>query len=439
MSRDWKKIEKFPVGIIEVPPSKSVLHRVAICSGLAGEIIPNKNYSDDVVATINGLKNILDKKGIVDCGESGSTLRFLIPVALVLGIKVKFFGHGRLFKRPMEEYYRELQLHGGNIELGENSVTVSGKLLPSIYTLPGNISSQYISGLLMALPLANGNSTLIIEGQMASFPYVDITLDVMKNYGVEIKNIENGYEIKGGRRYLKSTIPEEGDWSGAAFFLVAAALGRDVKVSGLNWNSKQGDKRIVDILEACGCKVIRDKDGDIKVEGAKSQDEQVIKDKLEEEKQDAILNNLNGKYKMINHKNELEGYPTGKRIKGIDIDMSDIPDLVPPVAALLSFANGTSHLTGISRLKYKESNRIVSISEGLKALGADIKANDNEIVINGREYLQGGRVNSYGDHRIAMMAAVAAIGCKEDVYVSDPECVRKSYPDFWKDFEKDAK
>jgi 3-phosphoshikimate 1-carboxyvinyltransferase len=386
-----RTINGFPSGIITVPPSKSVMHRALICSALAGEQIKKRNdFSDDIEATRKGISTLITGGWLIDCGESGSTLRFLLPLAAAFGCKITFTGKGKLMSRPMLPYFEALESSGIEIITESNKITISGKLKHGIYKLPGKISSQYISGFLLTLPLLNGDSEIILDSSPSSSPYIDITLKVMEHYGVTaVRTSETSFAVKGGQTYKKASFHEEGDYSQAAFFLAAGALGCNVTVAGLPTETKQGDSKILEILKLCGVKL--------------SESENGIK-------------------------------ASADKINPITISMDDVPDLVPPCAALLCYANGTSRLLNLERLRFKESDRIESVTDGLSSLGADIKCEGNDIIINGKESLIGGLVNSHSDHRIAMMAAVAAIRSVGSVTVTDPMCVRKSFPDFWEKF-----
>jgi 3-phosphoshikimate 1-carboxyvinyltransferase len=393
MNTEWKTIMRFPSGIVTAPPSKSMLHRAAICAALAGNpIVGSGDYADDVGATIHGMDLLMrGASSKIDCGESGTTLRFLIPVALAKATPAVFTGRGRLLSRPMTPFLDELRAHGAQIGVTETAITVNGHIEAGVYRLPADVSSQYISGLLLALPLLSGNSTIELPAVPASAPYVDLTLAAMQHYGVLAGRIGNNtFTVSGRQIYQPAAMPIEGDYSGAAFFLVSGALGRPVSVAGLSPDSKQGDRRILNILEQCGIHL---------------------------SSENGVIAALPGE------------------IAAVDIDMTNIPDLAPPIAALLCFAQGESRLYGVSRLRYKESDRLRSITTGLRSLGAYITATGDEILIRGKSALHGGKVDSSGDHRIAMMAAVAAIRCDSPVSVSDPGCVSKSCPNFWQMFE----
>jgi 3-phosphoshikimate 1-carboxyvinyltransferase len=322
----------------------------------------------------------------------------------------------------------ELIRHGAVIETHADGILVSGMITPGEFVLPGGVSSHFVSGMLMALPLIGPAGSLIVTGTLASRPYIDLTLEIMRCFGIpmiESVRLRDGCECAafalGGP--LGKVVPEiceiEGDWSGAAYFLCAAALGCDVRVSGLRDDSVQGDRRIIEILRTVtkGCFAHHGAEGGSPHQGDGTSASEAC----------ATLKRCTptplGEDSLPRH------------LTSCCFDMSDVPDLVPPVAALLCLSPGRWRLSGVSRLRDKESDRLQSVTEGLRALGAEIWASGDEIIIDGKEWLDGGRVDSHGDHRIAMMAALAAVGCRGDVYVSDPDCVSKSYPDFWKDWE----
>ncbi|MDR3209037.1 MAG: 3-phosphoshikimate 1-carboxyvinyltransferase [Oscillospiraceae bacterium] len=387
-----KRITRFPAGAVTAPPSKSVLHRAVICSALAGgEVI--RGVSDDIDATSACVETLLTggKSVVCDCGESGSTLRFLIPIALALGVPAAFVGRGRLLARPMEAFLDELRAHGAEITQTRGAITVSGRLRAEEYALPGGISSQYVTGLLLALPLLARESKIRLTSPLQSRAYVDITLDIMQKFGVRASETARGYEVPGLQRYLKHSLTPEGDYSQAAFFLVSGALGREVEVLGLDPSSKQGDRAVLDILRRAGITLETTARGGVIARSGK--------------------------------------------IRATDVDAADIPDLVPPLAAMLACADGTSRVYNAERLRLKESDRLEAVSAELSSLGADVFTHSGELEIRGKPRLRGGTADPRGDHRIAMMAAVAAIRCDAPVFVKNPECVRKSYPNFWRDFE----
>jgi 3-phosphoshikimate 1-carboxyvinyltransferase len=395
-----KRVSLFPGGTVAMPPSKSIAHRAIICSALAGERADAAlaGISEDLAATARCADMLFDEgERVFDCGESGSTLRFMIPVASLYAGRKVFTGRGRLMKRPMAPYLDELRRHGLIIEPADGKITVEGVLQHGVYRLPGDISSQFVSGLLMALARQTGDSEIRLTSPLASASYVDVTLDVMRQFGVTAYN--DNYDrllIHGGQRYVRANVRIEADYSQAAFFLVAGALGYPCKCMGLAQYSRQGDGCVVDLIKDSGAHVRRTSDGG------------------------------------------LTAYPCND-IKPMLIDATHIPDLVPPLAALLAFAEGHSRIINAGRLRMKESDRLSAICAELHKLGAKIRAGPDFIDIMGVKRLKGGVMNSRGDHRIAMMGAVAAIRSDRPVFVENAGCVAKSYPNFWDDFEKTNK
>ncbi|GHV07747.1 3-phosphoshikimate 1-carboxyvinyltransferase [Clostridia bacterium] len=362
-------IDKFPSGEIIPPPSKSLSHRALICAWLSGNsAVQNLGNSADIHATKRCL-SALDAKKVLDCGESGSTLRFLMPLAALRG-GAEFIGDGRLLDRPLEPYKNAL-----NFSLNNGRLRVESGLSGGDYSLPGNISSQFFSGLLMALTLANTDSTVIFSTPLESKAYIDMTLDVMSAFGVRVESLENGWKIKGNQSYIYADYFVEPDYSQAAFFLAASALGRNVTCKGLLPDSRQGDREIVEIIAKIG-----------------------------------------------------------NPLKAIDVDATDIPDIIPPIAALLCFCDGESHIYNAKRLRFKESDRLHALASELSKLGADITEGTDSLTIRGKKHLRGGVVDAHNDHRIAMAIAVAAIGCEISVDLTGWESVGKSYPDFWRDW-----
>ncbi|GAB1475715.1 3-phosphoshikimate 1-carboxyvinyltransferase [Bacillota bacterium] len=434
-----------PKGLISLPPSKSLLHRAMICAALAGPdayIENTRPQNDDVAATISclkrmGLKFREDGSGIAieegieaffksgsvnlqddsqtddpeevssfHCGESGSTLRFIMPLILLSGRPAAISGEGRLMQRPLGEFIEALEKAGGRLSVENNRLKLQGPIRPGIYELAGNISSQFISGLLMALPLLDGDSEIHLTTELESKPYVDMTIAVMGHFGVKVEEMGGrGYRILGKQKYKPARYSVEGDFSAAAYFLVAGALGCDVKCAGLRADSLQGDKEIINFISRCGGNIIKGEGGTIMAAGPASP----------------------GPSSAVSSASTTV-------LKGIVADISQCPDLAPPLAVLLSFCKGESRIAGAGRLRMKESDRLKSITEALKALGADITEGENFLAIKGVDEFNGGTVDPHKDHRIAMAGALAAIKCRNPVRILDPGCVKKSYPDFFKDF-----
>lgn len=400
-------------GVIDVPASKSQAHRALICAALSSDesSFACSGLSKDISATINCLRalgadiridgDIIYVKPLrgadgtirrLYCGESGSTLRFLLPAAGALGVNAEFIMEGRLPERPMEPLVSELTAHGMTIARSGNVLSCSGRLSSGAYKMPGDISSQFISGLLMALPLLDGDSTLRVEGKVESAGYITMTEDAMRSAGVEVFRDGWNYNIIGGRRYCTCGRTKiEGDWSGAAFFLCIGALSeKGAGVSNLSLASGQGDRAVLDILRGFGAEVTADENGVFVRRG---------------------------------------------RLHGQRIDASGIPDLVPIISVVAAGADGVTEIYGAGRLRYKESDRLMTTAAMLSSLGADIKETDDGLLIRGSGMLRGGTADSFGDHRIAMSAAAAACISGNDVEITGAECTEKSYPGFWKDID----
>jgi 3-phosphoshikimate 1-carboxyvinyltransferase len=408
------KIDKVPSGEVCAPASKSVGHRALICAALAGgdravSRIKNLGASEDIDATRRALAALLDRdgrlaapEGAIDCGESGSTLRFLLPLAGLDGRERVFTGRGRLMQRPLDIYKEVFESRGGLFRQEGDRVTIRGSLKPGRYELPGNVSSQFVSGLLFALPLLDGDSEIVLTTRLESADYVNLTIDVMETFGVGIETPLDGademYRVRGNRRYLPVKYAVEGDWSQAAVFLCAGALGARVSVSGLDPGSMQGDMRILRVLKSMGADV------DVRIPMLRKRDCAVM------------------------------AFAPHAGLNGINVDVSDIPDLVPPLAALACFSNGETRFENAGRLRLKESDRATALVSELGKLGADIRADGDDIIIKGRKYLDGGEADAHGDHRIAMAVAVASVRCASPVYLTGAEHVSKSYPAFWADF-----
>lgn len=406
-------------GEVKIPPSKSMAHRAIICASLGSGVsrINNIDYSDDMIATIEGMKvlgakinkydDYLEVIGIyskgsnmnsfrtIDCNESGSTLRFLVPISLLFDGMSKFIGKGNLGKRPLTTYFEIFKEQGIKYfgRDGELDLLIEGKLKPGEFKILGNVSSQFITGLLLTLPLLNGDSKIIITTEMQSKGYVDLTISCMKDFGVEIINKDyKEFIIKGNQNYNSRDYRVEGDYSQAAFYLSANALGSKVLVNDIDLKSLQGDKEIVDILERMG---VTFKSENNTLTG-------IVKDKL----------------------------------KSTIIDGSQCPDIIPILAAVASLSSGTTEIINAERLRIKECDRLKAVTSELSKLGANIKEREDGLIIEGKEELQGGaEVWSFRDHRIAMTLAIAATRCKEAIIIKDFECVAKSYPKFFDDFK----
>ncbi len=403
-------------GNIVVPSSKSLGHRGIIAAALSRGIsrVDNIQLSKDIEATMEIMKelgavvNIEDQNLYIDgrkmfsyekkldlrCRESGSTLRFLIPLALTKDGDYIFHGEGKLISRPLEPYYEIFEEKGIKYSREGDGLPlkVSGKLTSGTYRVRGDISSQFITGLLFSLPILEGNSRIQITTKLESKGYIDLTLDTLKDFGIEIEN--NNYKefnIRGAQKYNSRNYYVEGDYSQGAFFLVAGALGSSIVCSGLNKDSLQGDKVILDILEAMGCNVEESEEG-IKVKPSKT--------------------------------------------KGIEIDASNCPDLVPVLTVLASLSEGETKIVNAKRLRIKECDRLHAITKELNKLGANIIELEDSLIISGVNELKGGEVDSHNDHRIVMALAIAATRANGDVIINNPSAVEKSYPNFFKDYFK---
>lgn len=394
--------------------SKSEAHRLLICAALGDrecEIICTDTNADidATVGCLNALGadiNRTEKGFLVNpigeicknrelfCNESGSTLRFMLPLAASLGGDCGFSMRGRLSERPLSPLYEILQNNGVTLSpQGSNPLMIKGNFGAGDYTVAANISSQYISGLLFALSVAEGNSTLALEGKIESAPYIWMTVDALTTFGADIcfENDKNIFKIKGKHRL---TSPERvtvgGDWSNAAFFLVAGAIGKNsVTLCSLDESSRQGDKEILTVLEKMGANILR---ADSKITVSPS------------------------------------------CLHGVEIDAANIPDLVPILAVAAATAEGETRIYNAARLRLKESDRIESVCHTLSALGADVTATDDGMIIRGKDALIGGEIDSYNDHRIAMSAAIASLSCENPVKISRFEAINKSYPTFAENF-----
>ncbi len=402
--------------VIPAPPSKSAAHRALICAAFADKStkILLSASCEDIDATACCLTalgaicerqgdgflvtpvsvNHIQKNALLDCGESGSTLRFLLPVTASIGANATFLRRGRLPQRPLSPLTEELTRHGLQIEEQGDLLLTKGKIGAGDYRIAANVSSQYISGLLLALSLFDAPSTLTLVGEVESAPYIKITTAMLAAFGAPPISESKGslYNIAGRKNApLKSpgAYLVEGDFSGAAFGLAMGAIGKHpVTVTGLSLPSTQGDSAIADLLTRFGAKVSIEKDR-ITVSPAP--------------------------------------------LTGIAIDARQIPDLVPILAVVAAAATGETRIENAARLRAKESDRLVAVRELLEALGGDVTETADGLIVRGNTHLRGGRVNTYGDHRIAMSAAVAALIADGEVSIPNAECVNKSYASFFED------
>ena len=404
-----------PHGSLTAISSKSAAHRMLICAAFAETetVIRCDKTNKDIEATASCLCALgahieyqapnfrvtpikaPASSAELDCGESGSTLRFLLPIAPALGVDASFLLSGRLADRPLSPLYEELTRHGARmLPQGSNPLTCEGKLDGDEYRIKGNVSSQFISGLLFAMTFSRKGGRLIIEGKIESSAYIDMTVDALRAFNAAPQKTEYGYFVAPNARLIPpaENIFVEGDWSNAAFPLCMGVIGGgDVTVTGLDADSHQGDREVVDILRRFGA--------DITANG----------------------NTFTAK--------------GGKELHGIEIDATQIPDLVPVLAAVASVAEGKTVIYGASRLRLKESDRLFTTRSMLCALGADVSETDDGLIINGKSTLTGGTTDGFNDHRIAMSAAVVSVACTSDVTIEGAECVSKSYPEFWNDIQ----
>lgn len=392
------KVSKTEIcGEVQIPPSKSVAHRKMIGAALAGCTLDMSEGGKDMLATARCLKDLApyingqsvnENIPVLNAGESGSTLRFLLPVACALGATVIFDGEGRLKDRPLSGLTQALAAHGAIIERTGNfplPLKVSGKLKAGEFKIDGGVSSQYITGLLFALPLLDGDSSITVVGELVSKSYVNITLGVLAEFGISVETTETGYFVKGNQRYIApSDLSVEGDWSSAGFMLALGTLAGEVRLKGLNKNSLQGDKTVVDLLRSAGAVI---------VEGG-------------------------GVY--VARKSKLHA---------IDFDAENCPDAVPIMATALSFADGASHISHVDRLRDKESDRLDAVCQMLGAFGIKTEYGNDTLTVFGGEH-KACEVDGFGDHRMAMSATVCALATDGESTVHGVECIDKSYPSF---------
>ena len=396
------------VGELSPPPSKSVLHRYIIASSLAKGVskIENISFSEDIIATIEAMKKLgakieqkdnyllidgsdtfknLNENIEIDCNESGSTLRFLFPLSIVEENKVLFKGRGKLFKRPMTPYFENFEKYKiKHSYIDENKILLEGKLKAGIYEIDGNISSQFITGLLFSLPLLEGESKIIINGKLESSNYIDISLDCLSKFGIKI--INNSYQefiIGGNQSYKVGNYRTEADYSQAAFFLVANAIGSKIRINDLSEDSLQGDKKIIDYISE--------------------------------------IDNWNSKDTLI-------------------LDGSETPDIIPILSLKAVVSGKKIEIVNIKRLRIKESDRLKATVEELSKLNFDLIEKKDSILINSRENFKVNKnekvvsLSAHSDHRIAMMIAIAATCYDGEILLDNLDCVKKSYPNFWEVF-----
>ncbi|MCL2299199.1 MAG: 3-phosphoshikimate 1-carboxyvinyltransferase [Firmicutes bacterium] len=380
-------------GEIAAMPSKSDLHRLMLAARLAGaDIDALPAISEDIAATKACLYSMHNAQMHTvpcteyNCRESGSTLRFLLPVIAALGREATFTGEGRLPERPMQPLVDLLRAQGCTIDRETLPITISGKLQPGKFALAGDVSSQFVTGLLFALPLLEAASEITLTSPLESRGYADMTLRTLRKFGIIIKETATGFKIPAPQRYLPPDsfpLSPESDWSNAAFWLAANALGSDVRVTGLDEASAQPDRAIARYLPTVAA---------------------------------------NQKLAAVNRSTAL--------------DASQCPDLVPIMAVVMALTPGRHEITNAARLRIKESDRLHAMAVNLNALGAEVTELPDGLVIRGKPKLRGGEADSFGDHRIAMALAITALKCEGPVTLRGAEAVRKSYPAFWEDYFK---
>ncbi|MDD2371118.1 MAG: 3-phosphoshikimate 1-carboxyvinyltransferase [Firmicutes bacterium] len=412
-------------GEVKIPPSKSMAHRYIIGAALSDQevIVKNIEASKDIEATLEVMYNlgvefyrvaaddgtltlIVEGHGsdfklvnkYFSCNESGSTLRFLIPLLLLFNEEVVIDGHGKLGERPLDVYYDIMKEQGiaySNNE-GRLPLTLEGKrkiLQPGLFRVRGDISSQFITGLLYALPLLDGDSVIEMTTTLESRPYIDLTIKALADFDIKIE-IEDYkvFRIPGNQKYSSGVYEVEGDYSQLAFFAVAGAIGnKEIRCTGLDRHSLQGDKAILDIMKRMGAEI-----------------------------------------------DEIAGGFVFKpsKTKGCEIDIKECPDLVPALCVLASLSEGETRIINGERLKIKESNRLESTPKELIKLGADIVIGEDSLTIKGVEGFSGGEVDSWNDHRVAMSLGVASQRADGPLVLTGSGSVAKSYPRFWSDFVK---
>lgn len=387
-------------GSVTPPPSKSMAHRAIIAATLSGGIstLENIAFSQDIEATlrcmsamgtgveaglagslrIHGLGHSIPQNGPLphfDCGESGSTLRFLIPIALAVSGGGVFTGHGRLMERPQKPYFDLFDRQGISYHQENGTLTVEGRLSSGIFELPGNVSSQFVTGLLYALPLLDGDSVIRITSPLESRAYVDMTLDVLTRSGIQVENQNyERFSVPGSQTFRAGDLTVEADWSQAGFWYAANFLDSALTINGLNPHSTQGDMVVADLY-----------------------------------------------WKLA-------------RPGDVEIDISGCPDLLPPLAVMAAVRNGSTRFTGAARLRIKESDRLTTVHQMLAVLGGNAEEGADSLTVRGVPSLSGGTVDGANDHRIVMAAAVAATACREDVIILGAQAVNKSYPAFWEEY-----
>ncbi len=422
----------FAGGDVTLPPSKSAAHRALLCGALSRGscVIENIDSSKDMEATLGAIRALgvradfdraakrvaldasqlgsprleAEKTDVIDCLESGSTLRFLIPIAAALGGTRRFTGRGRLPQRPMGVYADLLPRHGVSfrrLKEAELPLEISGQLVPGVYSLPGNVSSQFVTGLLFALPLLSGDSEIVLTSPLESEGYVELTLGILKDFGVTAFRTDRGWRVPGNQRYKARSYRVEGDWSQAAFFLCMAAVsptGAKVRLHGLDGDSRQGDKVCVEKFSQFGLQTAWE-NGVLTVWNPRA---------------DKAFGGLCGQ----------------------EIDVSQIPDMTPALAVCGALAEGETRLVNAGRLRLKESDRLAAMENALNALGGSVRSTPDSLILTGTPFLSGGTAQGCNDHRVVMALAAAALRCHGEVSVTDETSIEKSYPGFFEDYKQ---
>lgn len=402
----------FIKGNIKAVDSKTLGHRVLMGACLSDKetVIELKELSLDLLSTMECLEalgaSFVRKEAsiivspikdppvsaLLNVGESGSTLRFLLPLAAVLTKEAEFRGTGKLPERPVVDLIQEMTKNGCIFSSKKLPFTVGGTLKPGKYSVPGNVTSQYLTGLLFALPLLEKDSLIEIKGPLESMGYVEITLSVLKEFNIEVEKTKRGYKIKGNQKFKSpGTLEVEGDWSNAAFFMAMGALNGDVTIEGLREDSLQPDRAFLNILKSMGA-------------------DTAFKDRSLHIKKSQLL--------------------------GVDVDVSQCPDLLPVLALVMAQAKGDSRIYGGKRVRLKESDRISTIAKNLKELGIHVIEEEDGILIKGADSFKGGAVMGENDHRIVMAMTTASVKSISPILITDEEAVNKSYPEFFNDFKK---
>ena len=396
-------------GTVMAPASKSHLHRLLIAAALSEApcVIRRTGPSEDIDATVRCLCALgasIECRGdemyvrpvteppeavSLDCGESGTTLRLLAPVAAALCEHVHLHGAGRLNERPLAELLDAMAQNGVSASQSHTPVTLTGRLKSGVFRIPGNISSQYLSGLLVALPLLEGDSRIELTTPLSSSGYVELTRNVLSDFSVTTAKTGAGFDVAGSQRFeAPAVLFAQGDWSGAAAFLAAGALFGPVTATNLSRDSGQRDCAVTSFLDRFGARVSVSENACTVSRGT---------------------------------------------LRAIEADMDETPDLVPALAAVAACAQGTSRFTGCARLRLKESDRLVSVCETLHAFSIEAEIGEDTLTVKGGTP-RGAVCGSFHDHRIAMMAALLAAAADGGTTLLDPECIGKSYPGFYRDY-----